>query len=71
MKDTYKMLMTFRETDVKLQCIEAMGNAGLPDHTEILRVSVGWGSLLWGRGWVVARGVEPSRSYLQDVDDIP
>ena len=38
-KDTYKMLMEFRVRDVKLHCIEAMGNAGLPDHVEILRVS--------------------------------
>ena len=38
-KDMYKTLMDIRKNDIKLQCIEAMGNAGLPDHTEILRVS--------------------------------
>ncbi|XP_072023748.1 vitellogenin-like [Amphiura filiformis] len=33
-KGTYKMLMEFRKDDVKLQCIEARGNAGLPDHVD-------------------------------------
>ena len=37
-KETYSMLMEFRKEDVKLHCVEAMGNAGLPDHVDTLKV---------------------------------
>ncbi|XP_072023750.1 vitellogenin-like isoform X2 [Amphiura filiformis] len=39
-KVTHKMLLELREDVVKMHCIEAMGNAGLPDHTELLKETI-------------------------------